>query len=154
MLADGDFYEEFLISINKHGVEYMIFGGFAVNMYGFSRVTEDLDIWINPSNNNLDRLGNAIAAMGFARAEQLSNFIAGKSIMLRIADGDFRIDLLTKLNIKKTFSEAYAHAEAVDVNYGKIFFISYLDLIDEKIRSKRPKDLIDVEQLRKIRNDI
>jgi hypothetical protein len=154
MLTAGDFYEEFLTSINKHGVEYMIFGGFAVNMYGFSRVTEDLDIWINPSDNNLYRLEDAIAAMGFAKAEQLNNFIAGKSIMLRIADGDFRIDLLTKLNIKKTFSEAYTHAEGIVVSYGKIFFISYPDLIDEKIRSKRPKDLIDVEQLRKIRNDV
>jgi hypothetical protein len=44
MLSGSDFYEEFLTTLNYHNVQYLIFGGFAVNMYGFSRVTEDLDI--------------------------------------------------------------------------------------------------------------
>jgi hypothetical protein len=70
--------------------------------------------------------------------------------MLRISDGSFRIDLLTKLNIKKSFSETYNQAVVTEVPYGKIYFISYEDLIDEKMRSKRAKDLIDIEQLRKI----
>jgi hypothetical protein len=38
MLANDDFYQEFLVALNHHKVQYMIFGGFAVNMYGFTRV--------------------------------------------------------------------------------------------------------------------
>ena len=41
MLAIDDFYQEFLNALNSHNVRYMVFGGFAVNLYGFSRVTED-----------------------------------------------------------------------------------------------------------------
>jgi hypothetical protein len=73
--------------------------------------------------------------------------------MLRLSDNGFRVDLLTKLNIRKEFDVAFETAERVNMPYGEIYFLGYEDLIDEKIRSKRPKDLLDVEQLRKIRGD-
>jgi hypothetical protein len=149
-----DFYEEFLTSLNSNQVEYLIFGGFAVNMYGFSRVTEDLDVWINPYPTNLHNLKAGILQLGFPDESHLQNFISGESLMLRLSDGPFRVDLLTKLNIRKSFSECYHHAEVVTVPYGKLYFIGYDDLIDEKLRAKRPKDLLDVKQLRIIRGKL
>jgi hypothetical protein len=62
--------------------------------------------------------------------------------MLRLTDNAFRIDLLTKLNIKKNFTKAFETAEIVSMPYGKIYFLGYDDLIDEKLRAKRPKDLL------------
>lgn len=148
-----DFYEEFLITLNRHQVEYMIFGGFAVNMYGYTRVTEDLDVWINPGQENLIHFKDAVIQLGFPPEIQLQNFVTGESIMLRLSDNAFRVDLLTKLNIKKNFSEAFKDSESVTMPYGNIFFLGYTDLIDEKLRAKRPKDLLDVEQLRIIRGE-
>jgi hypothetical protein len=58
--------------------------------------------------------------------------------MLRLTDTAFRIDLLTRLNIKKDFAEAFETAEVVSMPYGKIYFLDYDDLI-EKLRAKRPK---------------
>jgi hypothetical protein len=153
MLPDKDFYQQFLDELNKHRVSYMIFGGFAVNLYGFSRVTEDLDIWISPSKDNLKNFGNAVVAQGFPEDDNtLKNFLTGNSIMLRLSDEGFRVDILTKLNIKKNFDEAFLSSTSVEMPYGKIYFLGYDDLIDEKIRAKRPKDLIDVDQLRKLRD--
>ena len=153
MLANDDFYQEFLIALNNHKVQYMIFGGFAVNMYGFTRVTEDLDVWINPEPENLEQLKNAVVSLGFPDEKHLQNFIYGQSIMLRLTDDAFRIDLLTKLNIKKDFARAFETAAVVVVPYGKIYFLGYEDLIEEKLRAKRPKDLIDIKQLREIRGE-
>jgi hypothetical protein len=148
-----DFHEEFMSSLNRHLVEYMIFGGYAVNFYGYTRVTEDLDIWINPATTNLERAAQAITDLGFPNEKMLKDFVSGASLLLRIADAEFRIDLMTRLNIKKSFSECYSIAESVDMPYGKIWFLAYPDLIDEKIRSKRPKDLSDIQQLRLIRGE-
>jgi hypothetical protein len=131
----------------------MIFGGFAVNLYGFTRVTEDLDIWIDPASENLDQLKGALVSLGFPEEDHLRDFIDGRSIMLRLTDDAFRIDLLTKLNIKKDFTKAFETAEIVTVPYGEIYFLGYPDLIDEKSRAKRPKDLIDINQLREIRGE-
>lgn len=74
-------------------------------------------------------------------------------MMLRLTDENFRVDVITKLNIRKTFSEALKTCQIVEMPYGKIYFLGYQDLIDEKIRAKRPKDLIDVDQLRTIRGE-
>jgi hypothetical protein len=43
MSTNKDFYEEFLTAMILYKVQYMIIGGFAVNMYGFTRVTEDMN---------------------------------------------------------------------------------------------------------------
>lgn len=153
MLANDDFYQEFLTALNSHKVQYMIFGGFAVNLYGFTRVTEDLDVWINPGSENLDHLKNAVVSLGFPEEKHLENFLSGRSIMLRLTDDAFRVDLLTKLNIKKDFAKAFETVEAVSVPYGKIYFLGYEDLIDEKLKAKRPKDIIDVKELREIRGE-
>jgi hypothetical protein len=153
MSTNKDFYEEFLTAMILHKVQYLIVGGFAVNMYGFARVTEDMDVWINPKTENLTLLNKAILNLGFPEESHLTSFVSGESIMLRLSDNEFRVDLLTKLNIRKEFDVAFETAERVNMPYGEIYFLGYEDLIDEKIRTKRPKDLLDVEQLRKIRGD-
>ena len=153
MLANDDFYQEFLTALNLYKVQYMIFGGFAVNLYGFTRVTEDLDVWIDPKSDNLDRFKKSVISLGFPEETHLHNFLSGQSIMLRLTDDAFRIDVLTKLNIRKGFDKAFETAEDVTVPYGKIYFLGYADLIDEKSRAKRPKDLIDIKQLREIRGE-
>jgi len=45
---------EFLKLLNQNGVEYLIIGGAAVNIHGYTRATGDLDIWYNPSTENLN----------------------------------------------------------------------------------------------------
>jgi hypothetical protein len=153
MLKEPDFYQEFLIALQKHNVEYLIFGGYAVNFYGFTRMTEDLDVWINPDPDNLKRFKNTVADLSFPETELLHKFISGELPILRLSDDRLRVDILTKLSIKKNFYEAFACSQNLETDFGKIFFIGYDDLIDEKIRAKRPKDLLDVDQLRTIRKE-
>src|SRR5690606_8101450 len=58
-----------------------------------------------------------------------------------------------KTLINTDFAIALKTAEIVAVPYGKVYFLGYPDLIDEKLRAKRPKDLIDIKQLREIRGE-
>lgn len=37
-------FKEFLLALNKHNVEYIIVGGYAVILHGYSRTTGDIDI--------------------------------------------------------------------------------------------------------------
>jgi len=45
-------FEEFLRLLNKHKVEYLIVGGYAVTFHSRPRLTEDLDIWVNRTKSN------------------------------------------------------------------------------------------------------
>lgn len=45
-------FEEFIGLLNKHKVEYLIIGGYAVTFHSRPKLTEDLDIWINRTKSN------------------------------------------------------------------------------------------------------
>lgn len=49
-------FRDFIIQLNKYNVEYMIIGGFAMGSYGHFRGTNDLDIFINATEENAERM--------------------------------------------------------------------------------------------------
>jgi hypothetical protein len=52
-----------LASLEKHEVEYVLVGGGAVTMHGLVRTTEDLDLFVRPTAENVDRLRTALKAV-------------------------------------------------------------------------------------------
>jgi hypothetical protein len=55
-----------LNSLDKHQVDYMVVGGYALAFHGKPRHTGDLDIWINCSETNAEKLVIAIKEFGLA----------------------------------------------------------------------------------------
>jgi hypothetical protein len=55
--------------LEQRGVEHIVIGGFAVNAHGFIRVSKDLDIVPDPSQENLGRLADALCALNARNAE-------------------------------------------------------------------------------------
>ena len=49
-------FKEFAELLNCTGVEYLIVGGYALAAHGHPRYTGDLDIWIRPTESNIDQL--------------------------------------------------------------------------------------------------
>lgn len=54
MTLEPDF-EDFISFLNKHKVEYLVIGGYAMAFHGRPCYTGDLDIWINISEANADK---------------------------------------------------------------------------------------------------
>ena len=52
---------KFWQSLNNNNVQYILVGGFAVNMHGYSRATNDIDIWLKDDVNNRRNLGSSKA---------------------------------------------------------------------------------------------
>ena len=59
-------FEDFVKLLNKHQVDYMVVGGYALAFHGKPRHTGDLDIWINCSEANAEKLVIAIKEFGLA----------------------------------------------------------------------------------------
>lgn len=151
-----DLFEEEIIlffkSLFSENVKFILVGGLAVNYHGFNRTTGDIDIWIDDTKENRINFIKALKKYGIEGAEVYMNlpFIAGYSeIML---DNGIRIDLMSEMQFfkKENFEECYHMANnfklATDVEI-KVVHIN--TLISEKEQSKRPKDIIDAEQLKK-----
>lgn len=62
-------FREFFASLNTQAVEFMVIGGVAYNFYAPPRATKDIDIWVGPARDNLQRMIATIAAFGFPTDE-------------------------------------------------------------------------------------
>ncbi len=146
-------HQQILNALLKHQVSFMLIGGYAVNYYGYNRVTGDMDIWLEPTNENKEKLLQALTALGFDDE--------GISI---IQHWDF--NLPQKFNIgseeQPDKTEFMTHISGVVyqlANESKIYanidglqlpIIHYNSLIKNKRSTGRTKDAADVEYLEKI----
>ena len=133
----------------------MCIGGYAVNYYGYHRSTEDLDIWIAPTNENKKCFFNTILCMGYTESEFddikdedfTTYFVCTLGAMPNV------IDVLTILHHKLNFDEAEKNMTIHKVNDTvELKLVSYDVLIETKLRSHRPKDLEDISKLEQLRN--
>jgi hypothetical protein len=64
MILSRDF-KEFIELLNRHDVQYLVVGGYAVAYHGHPRYTKDMDVWIEASLTNAARLQAALDEFGF-----------------------------------------------------------------------------------------
>ena len=60
-----DQHRQVLEMLIDNKVDFMLIGGYAVNFHGYNRTTADMDVWIQPGNQNKLLLLKALAALGF-----------------------------------------------------------------------------------------
>lgn len=145
----------FLSCAQKNRLRYLCIGGYAVNYYGFHRATEDLDIWIAPTNENKKCFFDTMLCMGYTESEfdYIKNEDFTTYFMCTLGARPNVIDVLTIVHNSLNFNEAEknmaTHRLPDDTEFK---MVSYEILKDTKLRSRRPKDLWDIEQLEKLRN--
>jgi len=141
-------------SLNECQVKYIMIGGFAVNMNGYSRFTQDLDILIQDNLENRKLFRNALFQAGIGDFELIEtmDIIPGMtSIML---DGGMELDIFTVLPgyAISDFEELHSESITQKIEGIPVCFLHYNQLIKSKQITNRPKDIIDVPELLKIKN--
>lgn len=66
------------------------------------------------------------------------------------------LELITKFEIGKSFDEAYADAVIAEIKRIPVRrwrVLSFSDLILSKEKAARPKDLLDIEELKRLKSD-
>ncbi|MFH0977337.1 MAG: hypothetical protein V1874_16275 [Spirochaetota bacterium] len=138
-------FDDFISLLNKHKVEYVIVGSFALFFYGQPRATGDIDIWIKPEKKNAKNVLSAIKEFGFSSLNlTLQDIISGNVIQLGYAP--VRIDLLTVLD-GVTKEEVWNSKIAGELGKNKVYFIGKDVYIKNKKKLGRFKDLADIEML-------
>lgn len=57
-------FEDMLALLEKHQVKYLIIGGLAFIYHAKPRYTKDMDLWVEPSPENIERANQALAEFG------------------------------------------------------------------------------------------
>lgn len=139
----------------EHKVRYITIGGFAVNIYGYSRNTGDLDILIDDTLDNRKNLRKAFIDIGIGDFEAIETMVFIPGWTDFSLNFGLRLDIMTAIKglEDKSFQELYDEATIVLLGGVEVKFIDYDSLILAKKASNRPKDQLDIEELKKLNEE-
>jgi len=157
-----DIFDEEILNfwraLQDNQVQYIMIGGYAINLHGFQRFTGDLDIWLKDTLENRINLRKAFVScdMGDYPMVEYMQFIPGWTDFSM--NNGLRIDILIDMKGLEgyTFDECLQMASIADIEDVKVPFLHINQLIENKKVTNRPKDQIDVaalEEIRKLREE-
>jgi len=139
--------KELLRAFNDHAVKYLIVGGYAFGVHAEPRATKDLDLFIQPDEENSHALFRALTQYG-APLDGLSpaDFMDGS--VFQIGQPPARVDILQHID-GISFDQAWENRiEGLVDGEVRTVVISKDDLIQNKLASGREQDILDVKKLR------
>ena len=139
-------WSEFLGLLISRRAEFLVVGGHALSVHGKPRFTEDLDVWINATEQNADRVIDALVAFGFGDVAPTREELAAPDKVFMLGRRPYRIDILTSIS-GVTFDEAWPTRVLVEFDPGPIAVIGRDSFIRNKRAAARPKDLADLALL-------
>jgi hypothetical protein len=143
MISD---FKEILKIFNANQVRYLIIGGYAVSEYAEPRYTKDLDIWIDASDENSERVFSSLKEFGAPLSQLTSSDFSQEGNFYQMGRPPIRIDILMSIE-GLLFNQAWKNRNTVLFFDEQINLISLDDLIIAKKSAGRPQDLIDLENL-------
>ena len=142
-------FREFLKSLNANGVRYLLVGGYAVGCYGYSRSTNDIDVFVSDDIDNAGKLIVSLKEFGFEGATLKPELFTQKDSLVVMGVEPLAIEILNYLSGVE-FQTAYTNRKIVTDEDLEISVIGLDDLIRNKLACGRNKDLADVEYLKRV----
>lgn len=147
-----------LSNLDNHKVKYLLIGGFAMAFHGHVRATDDIDLWIKNTPENMQRLKQALVESGMPEARVLrdTSQLVGGFTVFNLLESDFKVDLFHNLKLFKevNFDECFMRAKVSDYHGIQIPVLSANDLLNEKKSVARSKDSEDISFLQNLLNKI
>lgn len=141
---------DLLRRLQEHRVRYLVIGGHAVSVHASPRLTEDLDILVEPTLTNGKRLRAALLDFGLGSFAPRAQELLGHDAFWQFGRKPLRIDVLTHVPAV-VFAAAWKRRGTARFGDVDVAVIGIEDLIANKRASGRPKDLVDVEALERAR---
>lgn len=148
-LFNKDFVD-FLEALDKHQVNFLLVGGYAVILHGYVRSTADMDIWVEKTDDNYSKLKNAFTYFG-APIFPKDEFFSRDFDVWSIGREPNKIDIISEIK-GLNFFESKELCEWHPINNFKIPYIHFNHLLNAKKAAGRFKDLADIEELEKKNN--
>jgi len=146
-------FREFIVELNKYHVEYMLIGGYALGVYGHIRATNDLDIYINATEENASKMVQVCIAYGIP-AENIKKEMFLVQKMIGIGQPPLRIEILKKLDVID-FKHAFQRVKKIRIDEILINVVNLDDLILLKkaaIKGRnKSRDMEDLSFLEKLK---
>jgi hypothetical protein len=139
-------FKEFIQLLNDNQVNYLVIGGYAVAIHGHPRYTKDIDIWIEISEENSQKIITALTEFGFGSLGLTAQDFQEPHQIIQLGYPPNRIDLITSPD-GIDFQTCYDSKIEVMLDDIAVKFINLDNLKKNKLASGRLQDLADLENL-------
>ena len=127
-------------ALNERGARYVVVGGMAVIHAGFVRATEDIDLLVDASPDNFDRIREALSVLPDQAVRDVQPTDLDRYVVVRVAD-EVVVDLM-KSACGVEYAEAIEAVETAVIQGVEVPFASPELLLRLK-RTAREKDAVD-----------
>lgn len=156
-------YKTIFKELNDLGIDYLVVGGLAVNLFGVPRLTYDIDLMILLEQNNIKKLVAKLGQWGykpkipgdpmdFADDSKRNSWIYEKGMKaFNFFSGNLpvgEIDIVISSPIP--YEVLKRRAVEIQLQEIRIPVVSIHDLVELKLHAGRKQDLSDVEYLKVI----
>lgn len=135
-------------SLNEHNVRFVIIGAVAVIAHGHVRTTQDIDIFAEPTKENMTRTLNALKETGYDIQDVTVDEALQKKLLFR--DYILRTDIHPSV-VGIDFETLWQNKIKLYFHEEEVYFASLDDLIKMKKAAGRPRDLEDLRYLEEIK---
>jgi predicted nucleotidyltransferase len=151
MVGSSRDWSEFIASLNRHRVRFIIVGAHALAVLGRPRHTGDLDVFVQPTTANAEKVADALRDFGFEGAANAAWELVEPSKMMTLGREPVRIDITSEMS-DLTFEEAWKSRIRRRIGGYVVAFLGRAAYIKNKraaaqLPSRRAKDLHDIDML-------
>ncbi len=160
--------EAIFATLNDRGVRYLVAGGVAVNAHGYQRLTQDLDLILDLSRDNVLAALRALAELGysavlpveteeFANPERRRQWHEERNVEVFPLTSEAHRETTIDLFVRDPFAFDEEHAQAMvgEVAPGlNVRFVRLAALIAMKRRTGRARDADDAQHLQWILEEL
>lgn len=159
------YFRKILKELEKRNIKYLAIGGVAVNLHGYNRITNDLDIMISFDLDNVKKFAKMAKDLGFkprvpvdieelvdpTKREYWKKEKNMKVFSIYNPENDFEIvDIMISDEID--FDRAYKNRQVQSDENFNVSVVSIDDLIKLKELAGRDRDLVDLKILKELKD--
>jgi hypothetical protein len=145
-------WKEFLSTLLSENTKFLLIGAHALAFHVEARLTEDLDVFVEPSAENAERVMRALSRFGFGNLISDADELSTPGQVFMLGRKPWRIDILTGID-GVTFEEAWESRVRADFHGIDLFVIGRAALLKNKRATGRKKDQVDVALLEEAGDD-
>jgi len=139
---------DFISLCNQYNVKYLVIEGYAVGIHGYPRLTKDLDISIQMSEDNAEKIVQVINDFGLGSLKLQKDDFLKANFVTQLGYEPVRIDILNDLDAV-SFEDAWENKKVITMLNIPINFIGLDELIIIKEKAGRKQDIADIDKLKK-----
>jgi len=142
-----------LRSLNEHGVDYLLIGGYALAAHGYQRATIDIDVLVPATRESGRRIKEALMILPDQVAKDIEPAWFEEGENIRVADA-FVIDIMLNAN-GQTFDTLRQYTQTIDLDGIPVKTVNLegLLLTKQTMREKDAADRIVIERALEVLRD-